>query len=122
MTENVGGIIQVVVRSVVVAVILALMIFTNPSLDQYELFVQQKINEMARREGKAAEGLAMIFGGLASKMIVSQTTRHDFLLGSVFVTELSEKERLGSIGLFGNFLVVQKPSMDDGRNASSEAK
>jgi len=101
--------------TLVVLFVLGVMIFTNPSLEDYRTFMTQELNKEvkkeARSEGEAA--LISILGGVATSFLADQTVRNDYLLFSTYRTSIGD-ERLGAIGALRNFFVTEAPKKSGG--------
>ncbi len=49
-------------------------------------------------------------GGIAGRVLSSQTVRTDYVLFSTYEVKFG-KERLKALGIFGNFILLEKPDL-----------
>ena len=88
---------------------LILMIYANPTIENYREFVRQETVEASRASNdKFAQVVGGLFGGLASTVVAGYTVRHDYILFSVFDTQIGE-ERWRNFGILGRFLSLERP-------------
>jgi uncharacterized protein YecT (DUF1311 family) len=88
--------------------LLAIMVYKNPKIDQYDGFIRQKIKERAKEtNGTDGEIVAVIFGGIASKVIIEATNRRDYLFASVYDTSIGGMS-FSSLGVLGNFILLDQ--------------
>lgn len=95
--------------------LLGLMAYTNPSLATYEGFVNRLVLEEAKKQKDPLVNAAgLLFGGFASRLIVGQTERKDYVFLSVYDASLG-REHVRAVGLFNNFILVEKPEALSGQ-------
>lgn len=95
--------------TIVLVFLLGLMAYTNPTSDQYEGFVNRLVLESAKQQKDPLVNAAgVLFGGFASRLIVGQTRREDYIFLSIYHAPLG-KENLRAVGLFNNFILTEKP-------------
>jgi hypothetical protein len=97
---------KLIVLIALIAFILILVI-TNPGPEAYSDFLREEMTEEAEREGEVAGALAAIFGGIAESIFESATTRDNYVLFSVYTTEL-DADALVVLGILGNFIVLSE--------------
>lgn len=92
--------------------LVGLMVYTNPTRDDLSDYIHQYIMEESQKRMQAPQGqvLASILGGIAGGFMSSQTVRTDYILFSTYELQLG-KERLRALGLFKNFLLLEKPDL-----------
>ena len=92
--------------------LLGLMVYTNPSLDDFGNYVRQYVIQEAQQKGTdpLRQLLESIMGGLAGSLLKSQAVRTDYLFFSLYEVRLGE-ERLRALGIFRNFLLLEKPDL-----------
>lgn len=92
--------------------LLGLMAYTNPGMEDYNNFIRQTIIQESQRHRDDSLGRAFgtLFGGLAGGLLASQTVRTDYVFFSLYEAELG-KERLKALGVFNNFLLIEKPHL-----------
>jgi hypothetical protein len=95
--------------TVIIAVVLGLFAYTNPTMESYENFVHQKIIQETRaQKDEAAQAFGFLFGGLASRFVVSQTIRNDYIFLSTYDTAFGD-EHLRALGILKNFIILETP-------------
>lgn len=82
-----------------------ILVITNPGPEAYSDYLREEMTEEAEREGEVAGALAAIFGGVAESIFESATTRANYVLFSVYTTEL-DSDALVVLGILGNFVVL----------------
>lgn len=89
--------------------ILGLLAYTNPTLEQYENFMNQQFLEQSKQEKDPLAGaLGSLLGGLASSFLIKQTARRDYVFFSTYETAFGE-EHMKSVGVLNNFFVTVNP-------------
>ncbi|WP_168122831.1 DUF4359 domain-containing protein [Paenibacillus sp. HB172176] len=88
-----------------VVVLLALMFFTKPGMDQYQEWVQEKVVSRMAEKKPAMAMLLTLFG---DQWITENTQESDYLIANVFETELMGR-KLKVLGVFGFFIPIGKP-------------
>ena len=95
------------ILSVVVALcLLALLVFTNPKMQDYEQYLRQ---EIVRESGKAddvGKALGVLVSGVASSLMTGATVQNDYVFWSTYKTMLGGR-RLRILGILRNFVVLQ---------------
>lgn len=101
--------------TLVVLFVLGVLIFTNPSIEDYRAFMTQELNREVKKEARSEGEAAFIalVGGLATSFLAGQTVRNDYLLFSTYETSIGS-ERLSAIGALRNFLVTEAPKKGGG--------
>lgn len=82
--------------------VLGLMAYTNPKMDQWEQYVQQKVAREADKEGGLAGLFGPLLGKVAGSMAGNATLRDDYVFFSTYETRLGD-ERYAAVGAFNNF-------------------
>jgi hypothetical protein len=108
---------------ILLVAVLGLMAYTNPSMDDFGNYVRQNVIQESRKEAKNPFGqfLGSIAGGIAGSLVSSQTIRTDFLFFSLYELQLG-KERLKALGIFRNFLLLEKPDFKRHRTEHAPGK
>lgn len=88
--------------TLILIAVVGLLVYTNPTLDEYSNYMRQQIVHEANDQDQESRSLAVALGGIASYFISNATTRENYVVFSVFKTELGPK-RKRCIGLLGNF-------------------
>lgn len=93
------------IATIVKLAILGLLVATNPSRIDYSTFIRQEMVREAQKDGGLSEALMLIFGGFAEGVISNVTTRDNYLIFSIYTTNIGEDE-LVVLGVLGSFLVI----------------
>lgn len=94
-----------------VIALLGLLAYTNPKLEQYDQYINQRIIEKSRKAKDPLQGaIGSLLGGFASRLMTQQTVRKDYVLFSTYDTNLGEKH-LRSIGILNNFYITEDPNL-----------
>jgi hypothetical protein len=100
--------------AVVIALValVGLMAYTNPSMDDFSNYVRQYVWKESQKEMNDPLGqfLTSILGGVAGSLLSSQTVRTDFILFSTYEVQFG-KERFKALGIFRNFVLLEKPDL-----------
>ena len=101
--------------SAIIIVLLALatlMVYTNPSSDDLGNYVRQYVMKESQKKMQEPSGqfLSSILGGIAGSVISSQTLRTDYILFSTYEVQFG-KERFRALGIFWNFILLEKPDL-----------
>ena len=86
---------------------IALLALTNPDTDEYSDYLREELAREAREEDELAGALMAIFGGLAESVLANATSRDNYVLFSVYTTDLDPDE-LVVLGILGNFIVLSE--------------
>jgi hypothetical protein len=88
------------------------MVYTNPSKDDLSNYVRQYVMKESQEKMKDPHGqfLSTILGGIAGSVMSSQTVRTDYILFSTYGIQFG-KERLKALGIFRNFILLEKPDL-----------
>ena len=97
---------------IVLLALVGLMIYTNPSMDDLSNYVRQYVMKESQKKMKDPQGqsLSTILGGIAGVVTGSLTLRTDYILLSTYEVQFG-KERFKAIGIFGNFILLEKPDL-----------
>jgi hypothetical protein len=89
-----------------------LMIYTNPSMDDLGNYVSQYVIKESQKKMKDPQDrfLSTILGGIAGGVTSSLTLRTDYILFSTYEVQFG-KERFKAVGIFGNFIPLEKPDL-----------
>lgn len=89
--------------------LLGLLAYTNPKLDSYDQFINQRIIEKTRKAKDPLEGaIGSLLGGFAAKLITQQTVRKDYVFFSTYDTAIGN-EHLRAVGVLNNFYITDDP-------------
>ena len=92
--------------------LIGLMVYTNPSKDDLSDYVRQYVMKESQKKTENYQGqiLATFLGGIAGGLISSQTIRTDYVLFSTYELPFG-KERFRALGIFKNFILLEKPDL-----------
>ena len=98
---------------IVLVAMLGLMVYTNPSMDDLCNYVRQYVMKESQKRIKESQGqfLSTILGGIAGSVLSSQTIRTDYVLFSTYEVQFG-KERFKALGIFRNFILLEKPDLE----------
>ncbi len=90
----------------------SLLVYTNPSKDDLSNYVRQYVMKESQKTMKDPQGqfLSAILGDIAGGVMSSQTVRTDYILFSTYEVQFG-KERFKALGIFGNFILLEKPDL-----------
>ena len=101
--------------SIIIALValVGLMVYTNPSMDDLGNYVRQYVMKESMKKMKDPQGqfLSAVLGGIAEGVVSSQTLRTDYVLFSTYEVRFG-KERLKALGIFRNFILLEKPDIE----------
>jgi hypothetical protein len=84
-------------------------VYTNPTREKYENFLHQRILQESQQQKELGSAfLGSFLGGLASRFIASQTIRKDYIVLSLYETNIGN-ESLSVLGILNNFIVLEEP-------------
>ncbi len=86
--------------------IAALFAFTNPDMPDYEQYLRKEIVQNSQNSDVVTQTVSTLFSGLASGLIVNFTTRTNFLLFSLYETNMAQNH-YKVLGALDNFVVIQ---------------
>jgi predicted amidophosphoribosyltransferase len=92
---------------VVISAFVALLVYTNPTPNQYRAFVQQQLIGAAKTPEERF--VASLFTPLLGWGIDAFTKRTNYYLWSVYTTRVDTAGGVKAIGILGTFIVVEKP-------------
>jgi hypothetical protein len=99
---------------IVLVVLVGLMVYTNPSTDDLGNYVRQYVMKESQKKMKdpsSGQFLGTILGGVVGGMVSSQTVRTDYVLFSTYEAQFG-KERFKALGIFRNFILLEKPDLE----------
>ena len=92
--------------------LVALMVYANPSKDDLSNYVRQYVMKEAQKRIQDPQGriLTTFLGAVAGGLMSSQTIRTDYVLFSTYELPFG-KERFRALGIFKNFILLEKPDL-----------
>ncbi|AIY43370.1 hypothetical protein LT85_4212 [Collimonas arenae] len=97
--------------AIVIASILGVLIFTNPKIDNYEQYIHQAITQETSHRDGLTQAIGTLFGGVASSFIANSTVRNNYVLFSIYDSDLGN-QHLKYVGILGNFFQLAGPKKD----------
>ncbi len=91
--------------AIAVAVIVAVLFGTNPNQDEYVSWLKQQATSQTTGD-EFGRALILIFGGPVFNL---STTRDDFLLFSIYKTDLGNGAKIKALGLLHHFVQIDEP-------------
>ena len=104
-------------KSLVIIIVLValacLMVYTNPSTDDLGNYVRQYVMKESQKKMTEPSGqfLSSFLGGVVGGVVSSQTIRTDYILFSMYEVPFG-KERFKALGIFRNFILLEKPDLE----------
>lgn len=92
-------------KTIVAVTLLALLTYTNPSMEAYEKFIHEQILQETRTQDDLTKLFGSLFGGFVSSLITNSTIRRDFIILSLYDTDFGG-EQLKVVGILSNFVVI----------------
>jgi hypothetical protein len=100
--------------TLILIALLGLLAYTNPTVDNYNQFISQRITEKARKENDLVAGaLGSLLGGFAANLMIKQTIRKDYVFFSSYDTTIGN-EHMRAIGILNNFYITEDPESKRG--------
>lgn len=82
---------------------LGLLVYTNPKMDAYDQFIEQRIHAETRKAKDPLAGMiGSFFGGFAAQVMTQQTRREDYIFFSTYDTAIGDKH-WRAIGILNHF-------------------
>jgi hypothetical protein len=99
---------------VVLAALVGLMAYTNPSRDDFSNYIRQYVmkESQKRTQGTQVQLFAPILGSLAGSVVSRGTVRADYIVFSTYEFPMGQ-ERIRVLGLFKNFILLEKPDLKE---------
>lgn len=96
-----------IITAIILVGIVLLFVVTNPSTDDYEAYLKQEMSNEAKGEDDLSAALAGLFGGVAGSLLANASTRKNYVLFSIYETDLGTSEYV-ALGVLGNFFVLHE--------------
>ena len=90
--------------------LLGLFVFTNPKMADYERFVRNFVTDNTENAEPLDRALGLLFGGLAGSLASTVTSRHDYVLFSIYNSTLPNNH-LKVLGALSNFFVMEQSTL-----------
>lgn len=94
--------------------LLGLLVLTNPKMVDYEQFVRNFVTDSTGNAEPIDRALGLLFGGLAGSLASTVTTRHDYVLFSIYNSTLPNNH-LKVFGALNNFFVMEQSTLVEPR-------
>jgi len=92
-------------KTIVAVTLLALLVYTNPTMDDFGEYMRKEIVQDLPKEDSLGKVIGSLLGGFASHVITNATIRRDFVIFSLYETDLGNKDAT-VIGVLNNFIVL----------------
>lgn len=96
-----------IITAIVLVGIVLLFVITNPSTDDYEAYLKQEMTNEAQGEDDLSAAFAGLFGGVAGSLMANASTRKNYVVCSVYTTDLGTSDFV-ALGILGNFFVLDQ--------------
>ena len=101
---------KLLASTLILIALLGLLVYTNPTMDSYDHFLNQRILEKTRQAKDPLAGMiGSVLGGFASKLLTRQTLRKDYIVFSTYDTAI-DNSHLRSIGMLNHFYLTEDQS------------
>jgi len=92
-------------KTIALFTLLALLVYTNPTMEDYGEYLRQEVVKDVAKENGLNKVIGSFFGGITSHLITNMTIRSDFVLFSLYKTDLGNNNTQ-VIGILNNFIVL----------------
>lgn len=103
---------KALITTIVLLAILGLLVATNPSPKDHSAYVRQELAKEAQNDGGLSEALMLLLGGVAESVVSNATTRDNYLIFSIYTTNLGGDE-LVVLGVLGRFLGIGSSNAEE---------
>jgi hypothetical protein len=104
---------KLLATSLILIALCGFLAYTNPTMDGYDHFINQRIVEKTRQADTPIEGMiGSVLGGFAAKLMAQQTMRKDYFIFSTYDTAVGNKH-IRSIGVMNHFYVTDDQVFQD---------
>ena len=90
--------------------VFGLLVFTNPKMEDYESFIRARIIQGTQNSDSLGKTFGFLFGGFASRLVSSSTTRSDYVFFSVYETN-DAGNHVQMLGELNNFFMTDRKSL-----------
>lgn len=107
------SIMKLLAATLIVLAFLGFLAYTNPKMDNYDRFINQRILDKTQKSNDPLQGMiGSVLGGVASRMIAQQTERKDYVFFSTYDTPIGNKH-IRSIGILNQFYLTEDQVFKD---------
>ncbi|MGJ0485286.1 MAG: DUF4359 domain-containing protein [Methylomicrobium sp.] len=104
---------KLLTSTLILLAFLGFLAYTNPKMDGYDQFINQRILEKTRKAKDPLQGMiGSVLGGFAAKLLAQQTLRKDYIFFSTYDTPLGDKH-IRSIGILNHFYLTDDQALQD---------
>jgi len=103
----------IIIIIIVLAVLLGVMIYTNPTIDDFRAYIRQTVIKESEKDTNdvgMTRFLGTIIGPVTATVVTSQTVRTDYVIFSLYEARFGT-EKLRVLGICRNFIVLESPMM-----------
>jgi len=98
---------KLLASTLIVIAFLGFLAYTNPDMDSYDQFINQRIQAKAGQAKDPLQGMiGSVLGGVASRLMVQQTERKDYIIFSAYDTAIGNKH-IRAIGIVNHFYLTE---------------
>ncbi|WP_374089175.1 DUF4359 domain-containing protein [Methylomicrobium lacus] len=104
---------KLLASTLILLAFLGFLAYTNPSMDSYDQFINQRILDKAGQAKDPLQGMiGSVLGGVASRLMVQQTERKDYIIFSAYDTVIGNSH-IRAIGLVNHFYLTEDQVFKD---------
>jgi len=104
---------KLLASTLIVLVFLGFLAYTNPKLDNYDHFINQRILDKTQQANDPLQGMiGSVLGGVASRLMAQQTERKDYVFFSTYDTAIGSKH-IRSVGILNQFYLTEDQVFKD---------
>lgn len=104
---------KLLVSALILGAFLGFLAYTNPKMDGYDQFINQRILEKTGKAQDPLQGMiGSVLGGFAAKLLAQQTIRKDYIFFSTYDTAIGSRH-VRSIGVLNHFYLTEDQVFQD---------
>lgn len=93
--------------TIVAIATLGVFVYTNPKMTDFEQYIHAQIIQKSEKKDEVGKVIGTLLGGFASSLIVSATTRSDYVFFSIYNAPL-DGDDIKVLGALNNFMVLKR--------------
>ncbi|MEC4750188.1 DUF4359 domain-containing protein [Methylomicrobium sp. Wu6] len=98
---------KLLASTLILIAFLGFLAYTNPKMDSYDRFINQRILEKTQKAKDPLQGMiGSVLGGFASRLMVQQTERKDYIIFSTYDTPIGN-QHIRAIGILNHFYLTE---------------
>ncbi|WP_024297471.1 DUF4359 domain-containing protein [Methylomicrobium lacus] len=104
---------KLLVSALILIAFFGFLAYTNPNIDSYDQFINQRIQAKTGQSNDPLQGMiGSVLGGVASRLMVQQTERKDYIFFSAYDTAIGNKH-IRAIGIVNHFYLTEDQVFKD---------